>query len=88
MTTHTDYISEYNERVSKHNKRVESIREKRLPKSCVVAIDEAIKTMDSIHGSLIDGVVHGYHPMTLHDVIMLVEAVQKLKHEFEYREER
>jgi hypothetical protein len=33
----------------KHNKRVKSIREVRLPKSCTAAIDESIKAMDQVH---------------------------------------
>jgi len=85
---HQDWIAQQNELTAKHNKRVESIREKRLPKSAVEAIDEAIATMDSLHGSLIDGVTFGYHPLTLQDIVMLVETVNKLKAEFQKREMR
>ena len=81
-----EWIEKHNEMVAKHNKRVKSIREVRLPKSCVNAIDETIHVMDQIHGSLIDGVCHGYHPLTLDDVVRLTTALQKLKAEFNPRE--
>ena len=83
-----EWIKTYNESAVKHNKRVASIRETRLPKSCVNAIDEAVKVLDQVHDSLIDGVVHGYHPLTLDDIVRLITALQKLKSEFNPREMR
>ena len=83
-----DYIKEYNANAEKHNKRVKSIRNARLPKSCVKAIDEAIKTMNSMPDSLCDGVSHGYHPLNMQDIVELHNALYKLKTEFEYREMR
>jgi hypothetical protein len=83
-----EWIEKHNEMVVKHNKRVTSIREVRLPKSCVNAIDEAVKVLDQVHESLIDGVCHGYHPLTLDDIVCLTTALQKLKSEFNPREMR
>ena len=83
-----DWIKEYNENAEKHNKRVKSIREVRLPKSCTAAIDESIKAMAEVHEQITDGVVHGYHPLMMDDVVQLVNALNKLKTEFEYRELR
>ena len=83
-----DWINAYNEKVTKHNKRVTSIREVRLPKSCVKALDEAILVLSQVHESLIDGVVHGYHPLTLDDIVRLANTLHKLKSEFEPRELR
>jgi len=81
-----EYQEKHLEVTLKHNKRVKSIREKRLPKSCVDAIDDAIKAMDDIHESIIDGVVHGYNPLSLEDVIKLAQAARKLQSEFTTRE--
>lgn len=84
----SDYIKEYNANAEKHNKRVKSIREVRLPKSCVKAIDDSISAMDGIHESICDGVIHGYNPLTIDDVTKLVTALHKLRSEFNYRELR
>lgn len=84
----SDYIKEYNASAEKHNKRVKSIRENRLPKSCVEAIDSAIRAMDGVHESICDGVIHGYNPLTINDVTTLVDALHKLRTEFNYRELR
>ena len=83
-----EWLEKYNESVVKHNKRVASIRGTRLPKSCVDALDETMKVLDQVHESLIDGVCHGYHPLTLDDVVRLTTALQKLKAEFNPREMR
>ena len=83
-----DYIKEYNANAEKHNKRVKSIRETRLPKACVSAIDEAIHAMDDVHQQVCEGVYHGYHSLMMDDVIKLVNAMHALKREFEYREPR
>ena len=81
-----EYQEKHLEQTLKHNKRVKSIREKRLPKSCVDAIDDAIKAMDEIHESIIDGVMYGYHPLSMNDIVKLVEAFNKLRSEFTTRE--
>lgn len=83
-----EWIEKHNEIVAKHNKRVASIRETRLPKSCVDALDNAMNVLDQVHESLIDGVCHGYHPLTLDDIVRLTTALQKLKAEFNPREIR
>jgi hypothetical protein len=83
-----EWVKKHNEMVVKHNKRVTSIRETRLPKSCVDAIDNTMNVLDQVHESLIDGVCHGYHPLTLDDVVRLTTALQKLKAEFNLREMR
>jgi len=83
-----EWIETYNEAAAKHNKRVKSIRETRLPKSCVDALDNAMTVLDQVHESLIDGVCHGYHPLTLDDIVRLTTALQKLKAEFNPREMR
>ena len=84
----SDYIKEYNASAVKHNKRVKSIREVRLPKSCVRAIDESIKAMDQVHEQVCEGIIHGYNSLMMDDVVRLVNAMHKLKAEFEYREMR
>jgi uncharacterized FlaG/YvyC family protein len=81
-----EYQEKHLEQTLKHNKRVKSIRENRLPKSCVDAIDDAIKAMDEIHESIVDGVMYGYHPLSMNDIVKLVEAFNKLRSEFTTRE--
>ena len=81
-----EYQQEQLEKILKHNKRVKSIRENRLPKSCVDAIDDAIQAMDDLHGSIVDGVMYGYHPLSMDDIVKLVGAVHKLRSEFTARE--
>jgi hypothetical protein len=83
-----DFIKEYNANAEKHNKRVKSIRNTRLPKSSVAAIDEAISAMSEVHEQVCDGVYHGYNSLMMDDVIKLVNALYKLKSEFNYRELR
>jgi len=83
-----DWKAEYNANAEKHNKRVRSIREVRLPKSCTSAIDGAISAMDNVHMTLVDGMVHGYHALTMDDVVQLANAMHDLKREFEFREMR
>jgi len=81
-----EFQEKHLEETLKHNKRVKSIRENRLPKSCVDAIDDAIKAMDDIHESIVDGVMYGYHPLSMNDIVKLVEAFNKLRSEFTTRE--
>jgi uncharacterized FlaG/YvyC family protein len=81
-----EYQEKHLEVTLKHNKRVKSIRENRLPKSCVEAIDDAIKAMDDIHESIVDGVMYGYHPLSMNEIVKLVEAFNKLRSEFTIRE--
>ena len=83
-----DFIKEYNANAEKHNKRVKSIRNTRLPKSSVAAIDEAISAMTEVHDQVCDGVYHGYNSLMMADVIKLVNALDRLKSEFNYRELR
>ena len=85
---HNAVMAKHNEMVVKHNKRVTSIRETRLPKSCVDALDNAMNVLDQVHESLVDGVCHGYHPLTLDDIVRLTTALQKPKAEFNPREMR
>ena len=53
-----DHIKKYNEDAEKHNKRVKSIREKRLPKSCVKALDQAIHAMDVMTFQIQESVIN------------------------------
>ena len=81
-----DFIKECNEVIAKHNKRVKSIRNVRLPKSCVKAIDESIRAMDAVHESICEGLENGYNTLMVDDVVKLVNAMHALKREFNYRE--
>lgn len=83
-----DFVKEYNAHAEKHNKRVKSIREQRLPKACVKSIDDAISAMNAVHEQVCDGVIHGYNPLMIDDVVNLVNAMQELKNQFNYREPR
>jgi hypothetical protein len=83
-----DFIKEYNANAEKHNKRVKSIRNTRLPKSSVAAIDGAISAMSEVHDQVCEGIYHGYNSLMMDDVIKLVNALHRLKVEFEYRELR
>ena len=74
------------EKTIKHNKRVASIRDTRLPKSCVEAIDGAIDAMDQLHEAVIDGVTYGHHPLSMSDIVTFVEAANKLRSEFTARQ--
>ena len=67
---------------------MKSIRNTRLPKSSVAAIDDAIKAMSEVHDQVCEGVYHGYNSLMMDDVINLVNALHKLKSEFNYREMR
>lgn len=81
-----DWIKTYNENAEKHNKRVKSIRENRLPKSCVKALDQAIRAMDSLHLSLCESVYNSHNCITMSDMIELGNAINQLKAEFQERE--
>ena len=83
-----DFVKEYNANAEKHNKRVKSIRNTRLPKASVAAIDDAISAMDDVHQQVCEGIYHGYNSLMMDDVIKLVNALDKLKSEFQYRELR
>jgi hypothetical protein len=83
-----DWKVEYNASAEKHNKRVKSIREVRLPKSCTAAIDESIKAMDHVHDQVCEGMYHGYNALMMDDIIQLHKALYALKREFEYQELR
>ena len=83
-----DWKVEYNANAEKHNKRVKSIREVRLPKSCTAAIDQAIESMSNVRETAVDGIYHGYNALTMQDIIDLSNALQDLKNNFEYRELR
>ena len=81
-----DHIKKYNENAEKHNKRVKSSRENRLPKSCVEALDQAIRAMDSLHFSLCESVYNNHNCITMNDMIELGSAIDQLKEEFQERE--
>ena len=81
-----DWIKTYNENAEKHNKRVKSIRENRLPRSCVEALDEAIRAMNSLHLSLCESVYNNHNCITMNDMIELGNAINQLKAEFQERE--
>jgi hypothetical protein len=83
-----DWKKTYNEDAEKHNKRVKSIRESRLPKDCVEALDQAIRAMDSLHFSLCESVCNNHNCITMNDMIDLGTALEKLKAEFQERELR
>jgi hypothetical protein len=83
-----DWKKTYNENAEKHNKRVKSIRESRLPKDCVEALDQAIRAMDSLHFSLCESVCNNHNCITMNDMIELGTALEKLKAEFQERELR
>ena len=69
-----------------HNKRVKSIREQRLPKSCVTAIDEAISAMSNVRQTMVEGVAHGFNALSMEEMIELSKALEGLTREFNYRE--
>ena len=75
-----------NEYALSHNKRVKSIREARLPKSCVTAIDEAMSAMSSIRQTIVEGITHGFNALSMEEVIELSKALEGLNREFNYRE--
>ena len=76
----------HNERALSHNKRVKSIREQRLPKSCVTAIDEAMSAMSSIRPTIVEGIAHGFTARSMEAIIELSKALEGLNREFTYRE--
>lgn len=76
----------HNKRALSHNKRVKSIREARLPKSCVTAIDEAISAMSSVRQALVEGIAHGFNGLSMEEAIGLSKALEGLNREFSYRE--
>jgi hypothetical protein len=81
-----DWKKTYNENAEKHNKRVKSIRESRLPKDCVEALDQAIRAMDSLHFSLSESVCNNHNCITMNDMIQLGTALDRMKEEFQERE--
>ena len=81
-----DHIKKYNENAEKHNTRVKSIRENRLPKSCVEALDEAIRAMDVMVFQIKESVVNNHNCITMDDMIQLGSALDRMKEEFQERE--
>ena len=81
-----DSINTRHEYVLKHNKRVRSIRNTRLPKDTVNAVDEAIKVMSELHEIISDGVHFGYNGITMDNMIELANAKRKLEHAFTEQE--
>lgn len=75
-----------NERALKHNKRVKSIRENRLPKSCVEAIDTSISAMTDMHNSILEGLAEDLNAIRMEDIMALGGALMKLQQEFEYKD--
>ena len=78
-----EWIKKYNKDAEKHNKRVKSIREKRLPKSCVKALDQAIEAMDVMAFQIQESVINNHNCITMDDMIQLGLALEKMKKEFE-----
>lgn len=78
-----EWIKKYNKDAEKHNKRVKSIREKRLPKSCVKALDQAIHAMDVMTFQIQESVINNHNCITMDDMIQLGLALEKMKKEFE-----
>ena len=76
----------HNDHALSHNKRVKSIREARLPKSCVTAIDEAISAMSSIRQAMVEGIATGFNGLGIEEVIELSRTLEGLNREFNYRE--
>ncbi len=81
-----DWKKTYNENAEKHNKRVKSIRESRLPKDCVEALDQAIRAMDSLHFSIKESICNNHNCITMDDMIQLGTALNRMKEEFQERE--
>jgi hypothetical protein len=81
-----DHVKKYNENARKHNKRVQSIRENRLPKSCVEALDGAIQAMDSLHFSIKESICNNFNCITMDDMVQLGLALENMKAEFQERE--
>ena len=81
-----DWIKKYNENAEKHNKRVKSIRQNRLPKSCVEALDEAIRAMDVMNHQISESVVNSFNCITMDDMIQLGRALERIREEFQERE--
>lgn len=75
-----------NESALKHNKRVKSIRENRLPKSCVEAIDESISAMGHMRHSIMVGLHEDINAIRMEDIMALGSALTKLQQEFEYKD--
>jgi hypothetical protein len=78
-----EWIKTYNENAEKHNKRVKSIRENRLPKSCVEALDEAIRAMDVMNHQISESVVNSFNCITMDDMIQLGRALERIREEFQ-----
>ena len=78
-----EWIKKYNKDAEKHNKRVKSIREKRLPKSCVKVLDQAIHAMDVMTFQIQESVINNHNCITMDDMIQLGLALEKMKKEFE-----
>ena len=78
-----EWIKKYNKDAEKHNKRVKSIREKRLPKSCVKALDQAIHAMVVMTFQIQESVINNHNCITMDDMIQLGLALEKMKKEFE-----
>ena len=76
----------YNERTVKHNKRVKSIRDTRLPKDCVEALDQAIRAMDVMVLQIQESVINNHNCITMDDMIQLGSALDRMKEEFQERE--
>ena len=83
-----DWKVEYNANAEKHNKRVKSIRQVRLPRSCTAAIDQAIESMSNVREVAVDGMYHGYNTLSVQDITELSSALEDLKNNFEFRELR
>ena len=81
-----DWIKTYNENAKKHNKRVKSIRDTRLPKDCVEALDQAIRAMDVMVLQIQESVINNHNCITMDDMIQLGSALDRMKEEFQEKE--
>lgn len=81
-----DRLNMRHDHIVKHNKRVRSIRNTRLPKDTVNAVDEAIRVMSELHEVISDGVYFGHNGITMDNMIELANAKRKLERAFTEQE--
>lgn len=83
----TEHQIVYIESVKKHNKRVDSIREKRLPKSCIEAIDQTLNKGDALFENMMETLYWGATPsFTTDEIAEFRDALIKLRKQFTRQE--